>query len=191
MAYYLARLQRTATRFADTATVAVLHAADWVLSRCGDATSAQRLAQQLDGADLLADREAEEEVSEPDPYSLDALYAVRDRQLKSQLQSWRSVSADGFPLAAALPDTPASSPDGAVRAAHPSSPGVGGTHWGFDDDGTLDELVTREATFVHLEALDSCAWYLVIDLANGDKWQIDLGAVDDGVKGYARAERIE
>ena len=64
-----------------------------------------------------------------------------------------------------------------------------GTVFRYDDDGTLDEIVARDVTGVHFEAMDDSAWWMLLELANGEQWHINIGAVNPNAKGYARAEQ--
>lgn len=59
-----------------------------------------------------------------------------------------------------------------------------------DPDGTLDEFVARDVRTVHFEALDQSQWYLTVELASGDIWQLKFGACNDRAKGYAFAEQV-
>lgn len=57
-----------------------------------------------------------------------------------------------------------------------------------DDDGTLDDFMARDVAMVHFETLDESRWYATVQLANGEFWQLNFGAVNDRAKGYARAD---
>lgn len=57
----------------------------------------------------------------------------------------------------------------------------------FNDDGSLDEFIAENAS-VHFEQMDDCAWWMRVDLPNGDSWHVNVGAVNPRAKGYALAE---
>jgi hypothetical protein len=61
---------------------------------------------------------------------------------------------------------------------------------GLDDDGTLDDFMAQDVKMVHFEALDQSQWYLTVELASGEVWQLKFGACNDRAKGYAFAEQV-
>lgn len=51
--------------------------------------------------------------------------------------------------------------------------------------------MARDVAMVHFEALDDAAWYLTVELADGQVWQLHFGARNPRARGYARAEQVQ
>lgn len=61
----------------------------------------------------------------------------------------------------------------------------------LDEDGTLDDFAATDVAGIHFEAIDDARWYATVELHNGETWQLNFGAQNPHVRGYARAERVQ
>lgn len=55
-------------------------------------------------------------------------------------------------------------------------------------EGRLDEIVAKGVVSFHLEEMDQSQWWIGLELANGESWMVNLGAVNPRAKGYLFAE---
>lgn len=47
-----------------------------------------------------------------------------------------------------------------------------------EQDGSIDEVIIRDATMVHIERMSNSGWCMIVDAPDGSYWQFWFGAKD-------------
>lgn len=55
---------------------------------------------------------------------------------------------------------------------------------GLNDDGSLDELVSRDVESFHFEAMGDAQFWMVVRCRDGHEYTINCGAVNPRARGY-------
>ena len=55
-------------------------------------------------------------------------------------------------------------------------------------DGDLDEIVARNVKCIHFEMMGDAQFWMGLELANGEYWHINGGAINERAKGFCNAD---